>query len=353
MGKMNLGKLLLGLAIAGICSTGCHHRAPRPTIVATVRHNVDKAKEKLSHKCADVDEIKLHNFSFYTCKADINKDLIEKMELVAAVKKYAQEQLGFKQTDNYREYKNNKDEKPVTHYRLYVTPRWDIPNEWGSSYHYILDNGRHEIRIRKPTILKSTVDDLLDEKAYYEARGHDVYWRSYTSFGGGCNLAPEFFEQEILQQIEDVFHEDFHVIIDEKKLNNKIEESMATVFGKVATIEFAKKHLGEDEYDRAKERLEWRVEYTKEMLGCMNKLRELYKKGLSLDEMLEEKKEIIEAAKYKINNASLWDEMPYVTHFLLAYKVYEKHPDLKELVKIFMNAPQKEEEAVEYLKSFL
>lgn len=323
-------------------------RSPGPI----VEYHADKIEAGL--RCDDVAKISIDDFSFYACEKDVNPELIKKLEYVAAVKKYGIEKMGMKKTKNYQVYKDGTDEVPVTLYRLYIVPKTEIPQVWVGC-RIIEEDGEHQPVIEKADIFCSTEDNLLDEKKHYSKIGFDTYKRDITSFVSpsvSCNSNPDFLEQPKAEQANDILHEKFHVIVNQE---SSLEESFATLLGRVGAVGFTAEYFGEDseEHQEAKKNLEWKLKYSKNIIETNAKLLKLYGENISLEEKLAKKEEILIESKYTHNNAQLWDRLPYTKNFHLVYEVYKKHPDLKELVRIFANCPPTEKEGIRYLKMFL
>lgn len=338
----------LGLYMAPAC---IHNVQPmRPPPVISIEHRIDKEKEKVALKC-DAARIETRGYNFYACEEDLAQELLMQMEYIANVKAFGEDVLNFKPTKNYLIYKNRKTEMPKTRYRLYVTGETELPRKHDKYYVYVAERSMVYQRLAQPTIFISTKDNLEDEERFYKRKGYDTNRRVITSFGGDCDLDPEFLSQPLASQTGVVIHEDFHGTAANE---TEIEESLAVMMEMAGATEFTEKQFGPEssEHEKAKANLRHWLDYSLEISRLNKELTSIYAKGITLEEKLKEKEKILSSSEYGWNNAKLWAGIPYTINFPLAYEVYTKHKDTKELAKIFLECPKNEEEAIEYLKRF-
>lgn len=357
---MVLKKTIVGLVALACFGFDCSHRIARPPEFNPATVIELNTKDKKSLKC-EAAKVTTLGSEFYACNDDVDSGLIEGLEYIAAVKQYEREVLGFKITNNYQVYKNNETEKPRKWTWLYIAPKFEIPVDAEES-HFFDEPGEYRIKVDKATVLKSDVDDLEDEQAYYKSLGFDTFLFSSTHFvivgkSSGPNVTPQFLERKPAPLAKTVIHEDLHVHID---LEHIIEESIATILGRGGTIDFTARHFGmsSDDYKAAKKQLKKWLDYSHFINKYHTKLNELYAKDIPDKEKLEEKKRIIkqankENAAYVVNNAVLWQKWTYTKHFPLVHRLYEKINDMGTLAKILLKTPAEEKKAVKYLESFL
>ena len=318
-----------------------------------VEYNIDKDEADL--KCNDIAKIHLSDFIFYSCKEDLDFSLVSKIEYIDAVKKYAKEKLGMKQTSNYKIYKNHKTDFSKTEYRLYVTPEFIIPQRL-ENWEYIEKRGNYEIDIDSHTIFYSGNEEFISDETSYKSRGYDTVRQILTDFSGGCDLNPNFFSKNLDKQADLVLHEDWHETIKHLNLNRMLDESIATLIGKVGAINFTSWYFGEDsnEHKKAINNLMLWVDFSEKIVKYNFELQELYGNNIPRDQKLMMKKEMLSKSRdVEMNNSYIWAYLPYTKNFLLVYEIYKGDQNIDKLLEIIYNIPKNEKDGIKYLEDIL
>lgn len=366
---------LVGLGIAALL--GCQGNNPETGqsmdagTIGAYGTTHDNIPEGVVLACGNIARINSHNSVFYACEGDLTPALLEELDLIGQVKEYGRNALGYENTPNYRTYKNEMTEIPLTIFGLYVAPKYVI-NE--SPIQIIIETpaeyrtqASHAIRII------SLQDNLVDEALFFKSKGYQIF----GSFGEGvtsgfsmeethnpnlgCDLTQELFNYPPYAKIEVILHEDWHyniIGVWGKNLDLNLEESIATLMGCVAAVDFAIQTYGKtsDITLDTERKLENWLQVSEYINGIYKTLKELYADETRREEAETFNKKIAEETTkelgFEINNASIYRYLPYTLHFPLLYRVYLANPDINVLLNIMRQVPEREAEGVRFLEQY-
>lgn len=305
----------------------------------------------------------INGTKFYACKEDISEELIDNMELIADVKKYARDKFGFLPSLNYLVY---QEKNPKVSYSLTITPKTKLSDKY--KYVSIKKKEEHRKKYNKTTKLGSQIDDLLDEKEYYKSKGYDIYYKATSNFNdkSGCNLSLDWFKRSLIKKISVIFHEDWHYYVDIKKPkldnNNSLEESAAVLIGRAGAVDFVREKYGESskEYIEAEKNLKYWYDYSLFINKYYTQLDNLYYSNISKKKKLDKKDKILKNAGNegfgKLNNSTIVGKRPYTKHFPLMYEVYrDNNSSMEKIIMVLKGMPDTadEDKVTNYLKKFL
>ncbi|HII16020.1 MAG TPA: hypothetical protein HA362_06940 [Nanoarchaeota archaeon] len=309
-------------------------------------------------ECDDVETIEFHGTLFYACEEDVTPEIMAEFDLIAKVKEYEREKLGFSETPNYREYRNGLPGREIEGvYLLDVVPPMQIAQDLVSVHLQSAMQYREPVAV--PTHFWSMEDDLSDEEVFYRGQGLDVHRRFTSNFGSGCALDPDFIERDTARKIYTVLHEDLHnhnIYVWGKRLDRDLEEASANVFGKVATIDYVGLYYGTGTqiYEDSANQLEDELKYAEFLISIYNEIEAISADDISDEEKARQQGAVIARAGRHYSNitniSSILNDIPYRRLFPLMYEVYKAQPDMGTFVDVLKEMPANEYAAIGYLE---
>ncbi len=304
-----------------------------------------------------------HGTRITFCEEDDSPALQERLDLIGRIKRHGQEHLGLVRSRNYLRYVSSRQAAARQLFMLFATPEFVIPAHWEPSRR-VTSNGTNRCGEEGQCHLWDfNVDNLHDERRYYEGIGYDTYWRTTTNFGSGADITQNLFDEPLAWWINTVFHEEFHFARMQRDSRTAwdpwVEESLAFAFGQAAALDFIRTHQGEAGMlnERAivdaEEQLERQRRRAAFINECTDRLNNHYRRDMSDHLKRGIREDILEHAAIisgrEINNAYLWGTHPYTNLMDLALFVYLKDPDIEAFARIMRNAPSERDAAREYL----
>ncbi len=301
--------------------------------------------------------------SFDTGDIEVDPVMKSKLGRIADVKNYGINVFGLTDSsNNYLRYKEPEDARMI--YRLYLTPRTVLPESIAESV-FLAEETEHREPHPSPVILKSSLDDLLDEEEFYENEGLDTMNRSIVNFSdlAGCDLTPDFINSAWAYQVRTLFHEDWHITFDswhpKKSISHAIHEPAAMVMGYAGAIEYFRHTHGESsaEYLVAVKKYEDISAEADVITDAYEILKTIYDSTISEDakvKISEETFAYMEREGYDHNNATLMDRIIYMKYLPLMTLVHARAGSVTEFVNVMRDCPiDDEDSAVEYLVKYL
>ncbi|MBI4447676.1 aminopeptidase [Candidatus Woesearchaeota archaeon] len=206
-------------------------------------------------------------------------------------------------------------------------------------------------------------DELMEQKGKLEKRGYNVLIRRVEAVARNpYPITPLFSKATIFRQAMIVLHEDWHNTI---SLPISIDEGTASIVGNFGALEWIQLEYGKDskEFNEAIESVNWYANFYNIIIEYYNQLDKVYSSDMKDEEKSEKAGKIISSAKTALDgldyenedlgNAFFVEMMTYARHYNLARKVYKKAGNLEEAVKILKATPNKEDEAVNFLETYV
>lgn len=296
------------------------------------------------------------------CAEDNSDDLQQRLELIGLIKRYGQDRLGLVASENYLQYVSPRQASEQRMFILYATPEFIIPNEWESLR--VRSNGANQCDGDDPCHLWAfNVDDLQDERRYYDHRGFDTYWHTTTNFGSGADITHFLFDQPITWWVNTVFHEEFHHDrrINQVHWDSYVEESLATAFGRVMAVYFIEENWGQNKMldysmiQEARDRIESRRVHAEFVNRYVTELRNIYNSDESIARINQQRDACVSRAedeRRSVNNAYLWHEHAYSIMYPIAADI-AMHCSRDEFVEIMRITPARRSAAILHLESNL
>jgi hypothetical protein len=317
-------------------------------------------------------------FKSYSINAqEITSELKEKIAFIEKVGKFGESVLGIKPNNMYSNFTGSVDNNKTT-YLLYWCPKTTIHRNrdnmgalWGDKIKtkdgFILNMSRRREPDEKHSAFIPWEMTQKEVQAFKSAllEKFDIFEREIIAHSSIKELTPAFLEMEMHKQVELVFHEGIHNMIDNLNLKeldnlNIFEEAIATIVGLKGTLLFLSNEVGIEskEYKKAKTR---NRKYIKQVIlinKIYKRLSDLYssprrkKEKLKLRELVLEKmntpsmKQILGIEKprtrkaweifheTKVNNAYIAYYHTYTAHAPLVMKVWDKINNPKKFIEL-------------------
>lgn len=216
---------------------------------------------------------------------DLTKDTKDKLELVLAVREYAQKTLKLNVGGSYATY--SYVDRPDLSYILTAAPRTELkPYTW-----WFLFVGR------VPYKGYFSKEDAMAAAAVLEADGYDTNIRTAAAFStlGWFDdpLLAHLLKYDKVTLADVIFHELFHNTLYVKGAGN-FNESVANFVGGRAAIDFFRDRYGNGsrEHQRALERWQEELEFSEFVEQAAESLTELYSRDIPAEEKLRLRKGI-------------------------------------------------------------
>ncbi|MBU2638765.1 MAG: hypothetical protein KJ955_07365 [Nanoarchaeota archaeon] len=333
---------------------------PVASIVQLAAENPFNSQPSSNMGCEETQTFTFYGSTFHACKDDVNQQLLNTFTLIGKIKQYEKEVLGLEETLNYLEYRSNRPGmEPTTVYLLSIVPENDTALD--AVVVGIATDREYREPLTVATRLNSTVDDLLDEEAYYRAQGYDVYRRATSNFGLGCYLTPELMQRATEAIIAVVLEEDFHSNVRKnwhKYPKPDVEESTANLVSHAGAVEIVSQYIGEDTeiYRSAVKALEDYKRFSLFVVDAYNDYEAILTGGHADEERQRLTDELFERVKKTwpsiTNPAALSDRLPYTRLFPLAYAVYEHQDNVRAFVDLMKEMPDSEYSAIGYMEKY-
>ncbi len=299
----------------------------------------------------------------------LDEKLKSDLMFIDDVVQFALQKYGEKETKHYRKYVEQKTaSRPL--YILNVTHPFVMPDSRDRRYIYI--SSKQEYRKELPggyAYFQSIADDLKDERDYYKSKGYEVFWRSTTNYNSGdatgAFVTPGFLALEKSDQAFTAAHEMCHEWNAREISGNypsNLDESECMARGFLVSIAYFKEKNGpsSEEYQNAvKDFVEYNA-YAGYVQNLSERLNEIYNnKKLSSSQKEKLRQKLFEKAKKdlsrsNINNAQLYDALPYAKNFHLYIRFHLSYNgNLDASLQILEKSPTTEKEALEYIKKNL
>jgi len=296
--------------------------------------------------------------SFEMGDTDITPSLETNLQRIADVKNISVNDLGFSPSNNYLRFTTS----PRKSFSLYITPKTVLPEE-RMNYIQLEEDTDYRTLSHEPMIIWSYVDDLSDEKDWYEKNGFDVFRVASADFddGNGCDLYPGFFKVNAGKQISLVLHEDWHHTFKGKhivKPHREINESSASAIGYLGAVELTERlhGRGSEEHIQATQNLElWEHEMDAINLAY-HRLSTIYHSDVGDSEKFSRRQEVfddLETQGYSFNNARLWRQRAYAKHKDILVRAFNKAGGMKKFIDVLTGLPRTNDSAIVYLDRYI
>lgn len=293
----------------------------------------------------------------------VDKQLKEKLKFIDDVVKFGEEKLGLEESPHYKNY---IDPLPPEEnlYILSVTLPTLLPEHRTEEYLNIDKNVEHQLIIKGSVYLNSQVDNLQDEKKYYDGHGYDTHWRSTVNYNNNSNnrgspITRFFLERNQLEQVQTIFHESCHYSVGKwvGELSSELDESACTAIANAGAEDYFKTKFGKNssQYQEAVQASEGYKNYSHIINHTYEDLHTIYDNvNLTFKEKLEKREIVFNKLKKtigwdEINNAVLWSRRPYTKYYPLISELHFSHEnDVKKTINIVKNCPDQIDSALLY-----
>lgn len=300
--------------------------------------------------------------SFDIGDAEVNDDLMDDLVRIADVKNYGINVFGLTDTsNNYFRYRKPGEARVV--YWLYMTPRTVLPEDYGKSV-FIKEDSEHREDHQVPVVLRSSLDDLMDEDRFYSGKGLDTMHRTIHNFSDaeGCDITDGFLDSGLDYQVRVMFHEDWHATFDSwhpgERIDHSIHEPAAIIVGNAGAMEYFREKYGEDsdEYRSTSKNYTRLLDEAAVITDAYPVLKKIYDSGMSESVKISTSDGIfayIRSRGYHHNNATLMDRMLYMKLLPLMATVHGQAGSVTAFINVMRDCPIKEDAAEEYLVKYL
>ena len=301
-------------------------------------------------------------------KALLNEAQLEKVELIQSVKKYAELELGIKETKNY----NSVYPAPIT------DPIWVVSAS--PKDQFVLKTWWFPVVGRMPYLGFFKRVEAEKEKSRLEARDYDVVIRSaaaYSTLGWFKDpITSNMLEWSPALLVATIIHELTHVTIYVGG-QSSFNEGLAQFMGVMGAVKFLDDKYGSrnaqtrtalniarDEetfsafLDLLITELEWLYRSSSDYQEIITQRREIYRRGLSRFKSIKEElytKRFLGFDRCPINNARLLSAGLYHRNFGLFHQVYSYHgKNLRNFLDFFkMMANTEKGDLLEHTKEWV
>lgn len=298
---------------------------------------------------------------------DLDSDTREKLQLVLAVRKYAEEPLKLRVRGSYASY--SYVDRPTLSYVLMAAPKTDLrPYTW--SYPFV---GSFPY---KGFFSKEAAEA---EAERFQARGYDTYIRTSPAFStlGWFDdpLLAHLLKYDKVTLAEVIFHELLHNTLFLKG-QVSFNESLANFVGHQAAVLFFRERYGEGspEFKKASQSIRNELEFSAFIQGVANSLRAVYAEDLPEEEKLRLRQSIFKNSQedwkrrvadrpthrhrgyteQALNNAVLAHYLLYLNDLALFESLYQAEgKNLAQLLESIMESVQDSRDPFEAVRERL
>jgi hypothetical protein len=263
-------------------------------------------------------------------------------------------------TKHYRKYTSNTEEVSRL-YILSVTKPFIIPNSRDGHSYLLKRNMRYrELPALGYVYLQSYKDNLKDEKDFYEKQGYDTFIRSTTNYNSptseGSLITNEYLKKTKVNQVHTVAHEICHEWNSYNMSNSfstNLDESDCSARAYIITLKFFKERNNQKLLKDTQDELSEYYLATRTLIDLKDQLNELYDRPISSKDKIKLKNKILKQHQknfnVKLNNAVLWEVLPYRIYFITYMDFYTAYK-LERALEILKRLPPEENNAVSYLE---